>query len=112
MLLIGGNDIEETLLSAVHRVDLASGTCTVQPPLYSPHGHVVDVQAAARLTDGRIVCLSSAHMDDYEAVEYSLTQMLELSTYGLHGEDASWQWRTLPGLYKCIPALPRNVRVK
>ena len=98
MLLIGGNDIEETLLSAVHRVDLASGTCTVQPPLYSPHGHVVDVQAAARLTDGRIVCLSSAHMDDYEAVEYSLTQMLELSTYGLHGEDASWQWRTLPGL--------------
>jgi hypothetical protein len=104
VLLIGGNDIEQTPpLAVVHKVDLASGSCTVQPPFYSSLGHVVDVQAAARLTDGRIVCLSSAcsDMDDSEAVEYSLTQVLEPPLCGpqlTQVQEASWQWRTLPAL--------------
>jgi hypothetical protein len=58
VLLLGGWNADGTSSAAVHKVDLATGACTPQPSLLSPHH--LDGCSAARLADGRIVCVSSA----------------------------------------------------
>jgi hypothetical protein len=56
VLLLGGRIGHGRPSSVVHKVDLATGVCTPQPSLLSQHG-ALDGCSAARLPDGRIVCV-------------------------------------------------------
>jgi hypothetical protein len=60
VLLLGGED-DDSILSTVHLVDLATGACARQPDLLHSRGF----HAAARLPDGRIICAG-----DYGGAEY------------------------------------------
>jgi hypothetical protein len=73
-------------------VDLATGVCTPQPPLLSQHGCLVDC-SAARLPDGRVVCVGRNIDDGLDRT----AQVLERLEVGSPSE-ASWQWRYLPGM--------------
>jgi hypothetical protein len=81
--------------SAVHKVDLATGACTPQPSLLlSQHGGALLGCSAARLADGRIVCVGG----NYNSF-HSTAQVLEPPPPE-HGSpsEASWQWRYLPAM--------------
>ena len=80
----------------MHKVDLATGVCTLQPSLLSQHG-VLDGLMAARLADGRIVCVG--WNDDDPNALHGTAQVLEPPP-PKHGSpsEASWQWRYLPGM--------------
>jgi hypothetical protein len=96
VLLILGWDVEvEEELSAVHKVDLATGACTPQPSLLSEHG-ALEGCTAARLPDGRIVCVGRT----IDAVLHGTAQVLEPPPPPQQGSlvEASWQWRYLPGM--------------
>jgi hypothetical protein len=92
-----GEDI--ALSSAVHKVDLATGVCTPQPPLLSHQGHGPLNQfelntrgcSAARLADGRIVCFAGVGLG-------GTAQVLEPPEQGTSASGASWQWRYLPAM--------------
>jgi hypothetical protein len=91
VLLIGGQDANQTYSSRVHVVDLATGACTPQPSLLSPlNGQCT---TAARLADGRVVCvgISSIH-DSFDGT----VQVLEPPEQGSPAK-AGWLWRRLPG---------------
>jgi hypothetical protein len=95
VLLIGGRDEElDAATSAVHKVDLATGVCTPQPSLLS-HGHHGGC-SAARLPDGRIVCVG-VYFDEAMAAMGGWAQVLEPSEHGSSSE-ANSQWRVLPGM--------------
>ena len=98
VLLIGGADMD-TVTSAVHIVDLATGVCTPQCPLLRARMGC----AAARLPDGRVVCVggrnggSDTLFDDEvgNLQTVSLTaEVLEPSDDGMPGG----QWRELPAM--------------
>jgi hypothetical protein len=109
VLLIGGYHDEE-LSSAVHMVDLATGMCTALPSLLSPQDGVFIVSTAARLPDGRVVCVGVNRFydddvstddtwDDYvgkDTVYEGSVQVLEPPEHG-SPSMAGWQWRALPG---------------
>jgi hypothetical protein len=59
VLLIGGHD-GSGFIRAVHKVDLATGVCTPLPSLLS---HRRPVNTAARLPDGRVVCVGKNQGD-------------------------------------------------
>ena len=80
--------------TAVDLVDLATGVCTPQPPLLSHHGLLVGC-SAARLPDGRIVCVGTAL--DYAGNPDDTAQVLEPPEQG-SPSGASWQWRYLPAV--------------
>jgi hypothetical protein len=93
VLLLGGGVLTdevgyEDVLPTVHLVDLATGACARQPDLlHSRVGH-----AAARLPDGRIICVGG-----FDGVFHS-------SSAGVWGPpeqggaDAAWTWRELPAM--------------
>jgi hypothetical protein len=110
VLIIGGRD-EERLTSTVHKVDLATGVCTAQPSLLCPQGHHVYDCTAGRLSDGRIVCTGTIHVDlpdeensePDEAEYFPMAQVLEPPPHG-SPSGSSWQWRELPsmsGFHEC-----------
>jgi hypothetical protein len=91
LLLIGGSN-GRVITSAVHKVDLATGVCTPLPPLLSPRRLVC---MAARLADGRVVCVGK----NVDAVEGITAEMLEeVPDQGSLTNATSWQWRELPGM--------------
>jgi hypothetical protein len=93
VLLIGGWT-EGGISSAVHKVDLGTGLCTPQPPLLPQQdGHLVAC-SAARLTDGRIVCVGR----NIGGVLDGAAQVLEPPEQGTSPSEASWQWRYLPAM--------------
>jgi hypothetical protein len=89
VLLIGGFNEDGTPSSAVHRVDLATAP---QPLLLSQQGRLVGC-SAARLADGRIVCVGRNIDGDFDGT----AQVLEPPEQGSSSE-ASWQWRYLPDI--------------
>jgi hypothetical protein len=92
VLLIGGwNGHGAT--SAVHKVDLATGVCTPQPPLLSPHGQLAGC-SAARLPDSRIVCVGEILGGGLDGA----AQVLEPPQQGTSASEASWQWTYLPAM--------------
>ena len=100
VLLLGGKYPDNTPSPTVLKVDLATGQCTAQPPLLSPQGHLVDAYSAARLPNGRIVCVgvsfpipSDEGVDD--DAEIFMAQILEPPPHG-SPKGAGWQWRWLP----------------
>ena len=93
VLLIGGQDEDDEMSSAVHLVDLATGVCTAQSRLVSSQGYLGGC-SAARLLDGRIVCVGG---DFAHAASYHTAQVLEPPAQGSESE-ASWQWRYLPDM--------------
>jgi hypothetical protein len=94
VLLIGGWNEDGEASSAVHKVDLATGVCTPQPSLLTQHG-ALEGCTAARLPDGRIVCVGWN-----ENSLQGTAQVLEPPPPPEHGSlaEASWQWRYLPGM--------------
>jgi hypothetical protein len=87
VLLLGGMIEEGSLSSAVHKVDLATGVCTPQPSPLSHHGAVSD-WTAARLADGRIVCVAQGMAQVQEPPPPKQGSPSE----------ASWRWRYLPAM--------------
>ena len=59
VLLLGGFDEDEEVVSTVYPVDLATGVCTTQPNLLRAGRQF----AAARLPDGRVVCAGGGGSD-------------------------------------------------
>jgi hypothetical protein len=96
VLLIGGWFEGGRDSSAVLKVDLATGVCTAQPSLLSQHGVIVGC-TAARLADGRIICVGMNYA--HPNILQGTAQGLELPPPELASpSEASWQWRCLPGL--------------
>jgi hypothetical protein len=93
VLLIGGWDENRAISTAVHKVDLATGLCTPQPALLSHHGRLAGC-SAARLPDGRIVCVGTKHQGGVDGA----AQVLEPPEQGTSTRGASWQWRYLPAM--------------
>jgi hypothetical protein len=90
VLLIGGYDEDdEPPASAVHMVDLATGLCTPQPSLIVSHGRLEGC-TAARLPDGRIVCVGANY--EHGPTLVGTAQVMEPPNDG----SSSWLWRYLP----------------
>jgi hypothetical protein len=87
VLLIEGEFDYQDSTAAVQKVDLATGVCTPLPSLLSHHGILAGC-SAARLPDGRVVCVGGG---------YGTPQVLEPPEHGSPSE-ASWQWRYLPDM--------------
>jgi hypothetical protein len=85
VLLLGGRDQDDTLISSVRLVDLATGVCTPQADL--PHARLHF--AAARLPDGGIACVGGVG-------GLSTAVMLGRPVQG--ALDAAWAWRELPAM--------------
>jgi hypothetical protein len=95
VFLIGGRFTHvEDPSSAVHMVDLASGVCTPEPSLLSQHGALARC-TAARLADGRVVCVGR----NVDGSLQGTAQVLEPPPPE-HGSltEACWQWRYLPDM--------------
>jgi hypothetical protein len=81
VLLIGAPNEPDETNSAVYKVDLATGVCTPQASLLS-RGQIC---TAARVPDGRIVCVGGI-----------TAEVLEPPEQGSLTLEASWRWRELP----------------
>jgi hypothetical protein len=91
VLLIGGNNgVEEC--PEVHKVDLATGVCTPLPSLLSYRRPMC---TAARLPDGRVVCVGK-NAGDVEGITAEVLE--ELPDQGSLTSAAGWRWRELPGM--------------
>jgi hypothetical protein len=91
VLLIGGRGEDNAISLVVHKVDLATGVCTPQLSLLSHLGRLVG-RTAARLADGRVVCVG---VNDDGVSLNGTAQILEPPEQDSPTE-ASWQWRYLP----------------
>jgi hypothetical protein len=106
VLLLGGKNDNGGIAAAVYVVDLATGVCTPQPPLlstFTPHEgfSVTGVQVgctAARLADGRVVCVGNN--SDYTHPLQGMAQVIEPPPPPEHGSPSndSWKWRHLPAM--------------
>jgi hypothetical protein len=85
ILLLGVAAVNRPL-STVHLVDLATGACARQPDLLHSRG----VHAAARLSDGRIICAGGL---DGEYAVLSSAEAWGPPDQG--GADAAWTWTEL-----------------
>ena len=91
VLLIGGDDGEDVTSVAHHKLDLATGVCTPLPSLLSDGSQFC---TAARLPDGRLICMGTS-----EAFPDGITaEVLEPPQQGNTTIEASWRWRQLPGM--------------
>jgi len=86
VLLIGGRDQEHTATSSVRLVDLATGVCTQQAALLNARSYF----AAARLTDGGIICAGGDG-------NLSTAEMWGAPVQGALLE-VTWTWRGLPAM--------------
>jgi hypothetical protein len=86
MLLLGGVDHSHHSMSTVQLVDLATGVCTLQPPLL----HARACLAAARLPDGRVVCAGGFSGGP------STAEVLEPPQQGAN--TTAWTWTQLPNM--------------
>ena len=84
VLLLGGYDVDGRSSSSVYKVDLATGACSRQPSSPSPS----EIQSAARLPDGRIICIRGG---DFLIATAHVLEPPEESPI-----EGSWQWRDLP----------------
>jgi hypothetical protein len=91
VLLIGGCS-EGVVTSEVHKVDLATGVFTPLPAFLSPRRAIC---TAARLPDGRVVCVGK-NDGDVEGITAEILE--ELPNQGSLTSPASWRWRELPGM--------------
>jgi hypothetical protein len=91
VLLIGGNN-GRFYCPEVHKVDLATGVCTPLPPLLS---HRRPACTAARLPDGRVVCVGK---NDGDSEGITAEVLEELPNQGSLTSEASFRWRELPGM--------------
>jgi len=85
VLLIGGTGQDDTTTSSVRLVDLATGACTPHADLLNERSHF----AAARLSDGGIVCAGGGG-------ESSRAEIWGAPVQG--ALEAAWTWRGLPAL--------------
>jgi hypothetical protein len=92
VLLIGGFN-GRVITPEVHRVDLATGVCTPLPSLLSVRRPMC---TAARLPDGRVVCVGKNGGGDAEGITAEILE--ELPNQGSLTSDTSWRWRELPGM--------------
>jgi hypothetical protein len=94
VLLLGGVDPSHHIMSTVQLVDLATGVCTLQPPLL----HARACLAAARLPDGRVVCTGG-----FGGGVVSSTEVWGPPQQGAH--TTAWTWTQLPNMsvvrYNC-----------
>jgi len=92
VLLVGARCDDEEYPLAVYVVDLATGMCTTQPFLLPPEDGRMEGYTAARLPDGRIICIGV----DYDLDgDHMMAQALEpVEDDSLN--EASWRWRALP----------------
>jgi hypothetical protein len=94
VILLGGRN--ENIDLSVVKVDLATGACTPHPPLLYGRWHF----AAARLSDGRVVCAGGGHheyREDDEAGDYPASVTAEVLEAPEQGSpDGAWRWRELP----------------
>jgi hypothetical protein len=91
VLLIGGHD-GGNYCPEVQKVDLATGVCTPLPPLLS---HLRPDCTAARLPDGRVVCVGK-NAGHSEGITAEILE--ELPDQGSLASEASWRWRELPNM--------------
>jgi hypothetical protein len=94
VLLLGGfGDEYEPLdeASRVLKVDLATGACTPYPPLLYDRAFF----AAARLPDGRVVCVGGREEEDEIPADIT-AEVLEPPEQG--SPDSAWRWRELPNV--------------
>jgi hypothetical protein len=85
------------------KVDLASGVCTPQTSRLTQHGALLGC-TAARLADGRIVCVGMNYEDSLQGT----AQVLEPPPPEQGSpSEANWQWRYLPDM----SALSREFRL-
>jgi len=87
VLLLGGFDENDAIVSTVYLVDLATGVCTPQQNLL----HAREQFAAARLPDGRIIC-AGGYDSNYRVL--SSVEVFEPPSQGARNE--AWTWRELP----------------
>jgi hypothetical protein len=93
VLLLGGINESNDVVTAVHKVDLANGVCTAQPFVLPPQ--LFARSSAARLSDGRIVCVGTNGNTGHQHFQIH-AQVLEPSPEQESASQASWQWRNLP----------------
>jgi hypothetical protein len=91
VLLISGDD-ERFICPQVHKVDLATGECTPLPSLLSLCRPGC---TAARLPDGRVVCVGK---NDGNVAGITAEVMEELPDQGSLTSAVGWRWRELPGM--------------
>jgi hypothetical protein len=98
VLLIGGHN-GRNFCREVQKVDLATGVCTPLPSLLSLRRPMCK---AARLPDGRVVCVGEKTSDS-EGITAEVPE--ELPDQGSLTSQAGWRWRELPGMsvarYSC-----------
>ena len=90
VLLIGGVNIRSGVTPEVHRVDLATGVCTPLPPLLSRERVYCN---AARLPDGRVVCVGN----DAEGMTAEILEEVAPDQGSLTGQS-TWRWREVCGM--------------
>ena len=87
VLLLGGSNIESYgPTTAVHLVDLATGTCTLQPALL----HSRCDFSAVRMPDGRVVCAGGRGIDG------TLSSVEVWGSPANQASHAAWTWTQLP----------------
>ena len=99
VLLIGGDGLHVASFGpseAVHKVDLATGVCTPQPPLVTGRFGF----AAARLPDGRAVCAGGKPCSEFGYVGRITrsAEILDPPADVSSSNDTAWQWRQLPDM--------------
>jgi hypothetical protein len=101
VLLVGGRDGTDAPMG-VHKVDLATGVCTIQRSLLSPQDEYFSACTAVRLADGRIVRVGTNVREGVVSeapytVTYPPIRAQVLENHGSLSE-ASWRWRDIPDL--------------
>jgi hypothetical protein len=88
VLLLGGFDEDDVIVSTMYLVDLTTGVCTPQSNLLHARGRF----AAARLPDGRIICAGGGG----DGTVLSSAEVFEPPAQG--ALDTARTWRELPAM--------------
>jgi hypothetical protein len=95
--MLGGFGEDDAVLSTAYLVDLATGVCTPQPTL-----DLRDWFAAARLPDGRIVCVGGVDVTtvlwSVEVFEPPAQGALVFEPLAQGVLDTAWTWREVPAM--------------
>jgi hypothetical protein len=91
VLLLGGFDEDDAVLSTVYLVDLATGVRTPQPNLLHARGQF----AATRMPDGRVVCAGGV---EYTTVTTVLSSVEVIEPPAQGALNTAWTLRELPAM--------------